>query len=80
MKGLTMSNIKEFQDLIAWQKAYDLCLSTYKLTDKFPKHELFGLTQHLRKTAISQTLLSPSWGFKLTLSFLTYPLFVKFNL
>jgi four helix bundle protein len=45
--------IRRFEDLIAWQKAYDLCLTVYRLTGKFPKDEQYGLTAHLRKTAIS---------------------------
>lgn len=42
-----------FEDLIIWQKAYKLVLEIYKLTASFPKKELYGLTQQIRRAAIS---------------------------
>ncbi len=45
-----MSNYK---NLIIWQKSDKLALEVYKLTDKFPKHELFGITSQLRRAVIS---------------------------
>ncbi len=41
------------KDLIVWQKSMDLVVSVYELTEKYPKSELFVLTSHTRKTAIS---------------------------
>lgn len=35
---------KLFKELIVWQKAKDLAVEIYKLTDQFPKSELYGLT------------------------------------
>lgn len=35
--------IKTFQDIIAWQKSHELVLMVYKLTDKYPKQEIFRL-------------------------------------
>jgi four helix bundle protein len=40
-------------DLIGWQKAMDLVTETYRLTKKFPKEEIFGLTGQLRRAAVS---------------------------
>jgi four helix bundle protein len=45
--------IKTFKDLVVWQKAFDLSLEIYRFTGGFPKHELFGLSAELRKTARS---------------------------
>lgn len=45
--------IKRFEDLLAWQKCYDLSLFIYQITKTFPKDEMYGLSAHLRKTAIS---------------------------
>jgi four helix bundle protein len=45
--------IKEFTDLNAWQKSYDLALFIYKISSKFPKHELFGLSAQIRRAVIS---------------------------
>jgi len=44
---------KGFKDLIVWQKAYKLVLEIYKLTEKFPKHELYGLSQQMRRAAVA---------------------------
>ena len=42
-----------YKDLIVWQKAKIFCVNIYKLTDEFPKSELFGLTSQLRRAAVS---------------------------
>lgn len=42
-----------FRNLIAWQKAYSLALEVYKMTKRFPKDELYGLTSQIRRSAIS---------------------------
>jgi len=44
---------KSFKDLIVWQKAYRLTLEIYRITKTFPRHETHGLTQQIRKAAIS---------------------------
>jgi four helix bundle protein len=44
---------KSFTDLIVWQKAHQLVLSVYPLTEGFPKSELFGLTSQMRRAAVS---------------------------
>jgi four helix bundle protein len=44
---------KGFRKLIVWQKAHQLVLMIYKFAEKFPKHELFGLTSQLRRAIIS---------------------------
>ncbi len=45
--------INSFRDLIAWQKAMDLCDHIYDLTESFPKEEVFGLRSQLRRCAVS---------------------------
>jgi four helix bundle protein len=44
---------KTFKDLIVWQKAKELAVDVYKLTEDFPKSELYGLTAQMRRAAIS---------------------------
>ncbi|MFD2785901.1 four helix bundle protein [Hymenobacter rubripertinctus] len=44
---------KNFQQLVVWQKAHQLVLMVYKVTESFPKHELFALTSQLRRAAVS---------------------------
>jgi four helix bundle protein len=42
-----------FKDLIVWQKSRDLAVAIYKLTENFPKSELYGLTNQMRQAVIS---------------------------
>ncbi len=44
---------KTFKDLIVWQKSHEFVLAIYRLTSGFPKSELYGLTQQLRRAAVS---------------------------
>jgi four helix bundle protein len=48
-----MSTIKSHRDLIAWQKAVELVTACYEVTRSFPADERFGLTQQLRRAAVS---------------------------
>jgi four helix bundle protein len=45
--------IRSFQDLIAWQQARALVKATYLATQAFPKEETYGLTQQIRRAAVS---------------------------
>jgi four helix bundle protein len=42
-----------YKDLIIWQKSFKLSILIYKLTNKFPKNEQFGLVSQIRRCAIS---------------------------
>ena len=42
-----------YRDLIAWQKAKRLATEIYRLTERFPKTEIYGLTSQLRRAAVS---------------------------
>lgn len=44
---------KSFRDLHVWQKAFELVLAIYRLTEPFPRTEIYGLTQQMRRAAIS---------------------------
>lgn len=48
-----MGAIRSHRDLIAWQKAIELIAQSYELTKTFPSDERFGLTQQLRRAAVS---------------------------
>jgi four helix bundle protein len=45
--------IKDFKDLIVWQKAMDLVAEVYGLVKKLPKEELYALSDQIRRSAIS---------------------------
>jgi four helix bundle protein len=42
-----------FKDLIVWQRAVQLSITVYRLTTSFPPSEQFGLTNQLRRAAVS---------------------------
>jgi four helix bundle protein len=44
---------KSFEDLLVWQKAHAFVLDIYKMTEGFPRSELFGLTSQMRRAAVS---------------------------
>lgn len=46
---------KSFEDMIVWQKAHQYVLSIYHITKKYPKEEMFGLTNQIRRAAVSIT-------------------------
>jgi four helix bundle protein len=45
--------IASFRDLIMWQKAFDLVVDIYNLTEKLPKNEIYGLSSQIQRCAIS---------------------------
>lgn len=42
-----------FKELIVWQKSRSLVKDVYKLTQKFPADERFGLAQQIRRASVS---------------------------
>jgi four helix bundle protein len=45
--------IRNYTDLIAWQKAMTLAESVYKTTQELPREERYGLTSQMRRAAVS---------------------------
>lgn len=45
--------LKSYKELIAYQKAYGLCLEIYHVTRGFPKDELYGMVSQMRRAAVS---------------------------
>jgi four helix bundle protein len=48
-----MSKIKSYRDLKIWQKSISLVSIIYSYTSNFPVSELYGLTNQLRRCAVS---------------------------
>lgn len=46
-------DIKSYKDLIVWKKAKELAIEIYKITGNFPKEEMFGITNQLRRAVVS---------------------------
>ncbi len=45
--------IRSFADLVAWQEAHRLVIIIYRITNDFPREEIFGLTNQMRRAVIS---------------------------
>ncbi len=45
--------MNKFKKLIAWQKAMDLCVFVYNLTESFPHVEKYGLISQITRCAVS---------------------------
>ncbi|OPC19166.1 four helix bundle protein [Elizabethkingia meningoseptica] len=45
--------MKNFKELLVWQKSIDFVTIVYKVTDSFPDTENFGLKSQLRRASIS---------------------------
>ncbi|HCM43982.1 MAG: hypothetical protein UY39_C0015G0003 [Candidatus Kaiserbacteria bacterium GW2011_GWC2_49_12] len=45
------SYAKSYKDLIVWQKSIELVTEVYKLTAKFPRHEVYGLASQIQRAA-----------------------------
>ncbi len=45
--------MKDFRDLHVWHKAHLMTLDVYKVTNRFPKQEMYGLTSQIRRCAAS---------------------------
>jgi four helix bundle protein len=55
--------IRSYRDLIAWQKAMALAKRVYGATNLFPKGEQYGLSQQLRRAAVSvPSNIAEGWG------------------
>ena len=48
-----MATVRNYRELIVWQKAMDLVELVYQATKQFPKEELYGLTSQVRRSAVS---------------------------
>lgn len=47
--------IKSFTDLNVWKEGHKLVIEVYRITKKFPREEIFGLTNQIRRAVISIT-------------------------
>lgn len=44
---------QHYKDLVAWQKAMDLVVEVYKVSDAFPRRETYSLADQIRRAAVS---------------------------
>jgi four helix bundle protein len=44
---------QSFRDLVVWQRSIQLATAIFRLTNGFPKNEMYGLTSQIRRSAVS---------------------------
>ena len=65
--------LKNYKELNVWQKSYKLCLHIYKVTKRFPKDEMYGLTSQIRRSAVSiPSNIAEGYGRKTTLEYVRF--------
>lgn len=52
-KYMTMSTVKNYKELRIWQQAMELTKHTYILLREMPREELYGLTNQIKRAAVS---------------------------
>ena len=45
--------MQDFHNLSVWKKAHELVLEVYRVSQPFPRSEMFGLTSQIRRSASS---------------------------
>ena len=45
--------MRNYRDLQVWNKAHDLTLELYRISRAFPREEIYGITNQLRRAAVS---------------------------
>lgn len=48
-----MGKIESVEDLEVFKKAHQLTLKIYKISENFPKSEIYGLVSQMRRSAVS---------------------------
>ena len=44
---------QSFRDLVVWKRAMELTVAVYRLTQEFPREEMYGLTSQVRPSVVS---------------------------
>ena len=62
-----------YRDLKVWQEAMDLAAEAYRLTQNFPKEEMYGMTAQIRRSAASVAAnIAEGHGRENTVSFVQF--------
>ena len=65
--------VKSYRELVVWQKGMDLVELIYRLTRRFPKEDMYGLTSQIRKAAVSiPSNIAEGQGSRTTAEFLRF--------
>jgi four helix bundle protein len=44
---------RSYRDLLVWEKSIKLCITVYKLCSEFPRSELYGLVDQMKRSSVS---------------------------
>jgi four helix bundle protein len=67
------AQVRSYKDLDVWQVAMDLVEACYRITAKFPRDELYGLTSQMRRSAVSiPANIAEGYGRELTGSYIQF--------
>lgn len=53
VEDLKMGLAKSYRELQIWQSSIVLCKSIYELTSSFPKEEMYGISNQMRRCSVS---------------------------
>ncbi len=53
VSGLGVGLAKSYRELVVWQKGVQLTVLIYRLSQGFPREEIYGLTSQMRRAAVS---------------------------
>jgi len=45
--------VQSFRDLQVWQRSMQMTVAIYRMTQQFPREEIYGITSQMRRSAIS---------------------------
>ena len=48
-----MGKVRHYRDLDVWRRGMDIAIMVYRITSKFPESERYGLTNQIRRAAVS---------------------------
>ena len=62
-----------YKDLLVWQKAMDLVVAIYRVTQSFPRTETYGLANQMQRAAVSvPSNIAEGHGLKQTQAYLRH--------
>ena len=52
-RRIMSTEVRSYKDLIIWQKAIDLVVEIYQVIKRFPREEIYGLSDQIKRSAVS---------------------------
>jgi four helix bundle protein len=51
--NIKVGKVNSYKDLQIWQRSIELCNAIYQLSSSFPKEEIYGITNQMRRCSVS---------------------------